>query len=158
MKSIQSRFKCFQGCNCALCEGRDPYLIRPVFLRLRASSLISQPFAVRDLSKTGHANLTSLRTMLPTTVQIFYMVLPHTTSPNANHQPQTKPKQHLYCAALRASSSVDSSLSGPNDMGKSCSRVMTVYLPSLSYINIGVLGYEIQSAQIVQIQHTQLGR
>jgi len=26
-------------------------------------------------------------------------------------------------------------------MGKSCSNVMTVYLPSLSYINMGVLGY-----------------
>jgi hypothetical protein len=31
-------------------------------------------------------------------------------------------------------------LSGPKDMGRSCSRVMAVYLPSLSYIRMGVLG------------------
>ena len=36
-------------------------------------------------------------------------------------------------------------------MGKSCSRVMTVYLPSLSYINIGVLGYNTLSAK--QFKH-----
>jgi hypothetical protein len=35
---------------------------------------------------------------------------------------------------------VDSNLSGPKDMGRSCSRVITVYLPSLSYIRMGVLG------------------
>lgn len=47
----------------------------------------------------------------------------------------------IYFEAPLASSSVESSLSGPNDMGSNCSRVMTVYLPSLSYIKMGVLGY-----------------
>lgn len=46
----------------------------------------------------------------------------------------------LSPAVTWAISSVDRSLSGPKDMGKSCSSVMTVYLPVLSYINMGVLG------------------
>jgi hypothetical protein len=62
-------------------------------------------------------------------------------------KPPDKAKKRLYCAALLASSSVESNLSGPNDMGRSCSSVMTVYLPSLSYINIGVLGYTISSVK-----------
>ena len=77
MKSIQPRFKYFQRLQLLYVKVVSiRYLIRPVLLRLRASSLISQPFAVRDFSNTGHANLTSLRTMLPTTVQIFYMIPP----------------------------------------------------------------------------------
>jgi len=78
---------------------------------------------------------------------ILYMMLHHTTPLYANYQPQKNLEHRLYCPTARASSSVDSSLSGPNDMGKSCSRVMTVYLPSLSYINMGVLGYNIRSAK-----------
>lgn len=36
------------------------------------------------------------------------------------------------------SSSVLNNFSGPNDIGSSCSKVMTTDLPSLSYIRIGV--------------------
>lgn len=36
-------------------------------------------------------------------------------------------------------SSVLSSFSGPKDIGRSCSSVMTVDLPSLSYMRIGML-------------------
>jgi len=45
-------------------------------------------------------------------------------------------------------------------MGKSCSSVMTVYLPNLSYINIGVLGYMIIVSQKeikVRKHHSQIG-
>lgn len=40
-----------------------------------------------------------------------------------------------------ASSFAVNNFSGPKDIGSSCSRIMTVDLPSLSYINIGVFGY-----------------
>jgi hypothetical protein len=96
-----------------------------------------------QIIQSSPANLTSLRSMLPIA---HYQNDPLDDGQSYNFSirqllPSIDSERHHYCAALRASSSVDSSLSGPKDMGKSCSSVMTVYLPSLSYINIGVLGY-----------------
>lgn len=57
-------------------------------------------------------------------------------------------KHHRYCDSPFASSSVVNNFSGPNDIGSSCSSVMTVDLPCLSYINIGMLSYSV--SQLLQ--------
>lgn len=83
----------------------------PDLLPRMSPSTSSKPFLKRDL----------------------YVVHRHDIYIHLNSQPLVaKPTAYT-------TSSVANSFSGPNDIGSSCSSVITVDLPSLSYIRIGIL-------------------